>query len=108
MQVSIPVLVTEQKQPDQSAPTVAVRPLFALQPVEQGAGLQRALNKLVEKLREEFEELAAKAQHYNLAQKISAPHFSTKMLRFRLFLSHKSFNCRYLFVIFEAFGKLLI
>lgn len=45
MQISIPILVTEQKQSDKPNPTVVVRPLFSLSPVEQGAGLQRALNK---------------------------------------------------------------
>ena len=105
MQVSIPVLVTEQKQPDSSTPLVSVRPLFSLQPIEQGAGLQRALNKLIQTLRETFEELAAKARHYDLAWQTFSPYLSTKTLQFRLFLSNQSFDCKYLFVIFEAFGK---
>lgn len=105
MQVSIPVLVTEQKLPNQSAPTVFVRPLFALQPVEQGAGLQRALNKLVQKLRENFEKLAADARHYDLSWQTFSPYFSSKLLQFRLFLSNQSFDCKYLFVVFDAFDK---
>ncbi len=105
MQVSIPVLVTEQKQPDSSAPLVSVRPLFSLQPVEQGAGLQRALNKLGQSLREKFDEHAAKASHFDLAWQTFSPFLSTKLLQFSLVLSNQSFDCKYLFVIFDAFGK---
>jgi ATP-dependent Clp protease ATP-binding subunit ClpC len=105
MQVSIPVLVTEQKQSGSSTPIVTVRPLFSLHPIEQGAGLQRALNKLRQKLRENFEELAAEPRHYDLSWETFAPHLSTKLLQFRLFLSNQSFDCKYLFVVFDAFGK---
>ncbi len=105
MQLSIPVLVTEQKQPNQPAPTVIVRPLFSLSPVEQGAGLQRALNKLQQSLRENFNEHGAKPRHTDLAWYSFSPYLSSKILQFRLFLSNQSFDCKYLFVTFDAFGK---
>ena len=105
MQLSIPVLVTEQKQPNQPAPTVIVRPLFSLFPVEQGAGLQRALNKLRQSLRENFDGHAAKARHNDLSWHTFSPYLSSKILQFRLFLSNQSFDCKYLFVTFDAFGK---
>lgn len=105
MQVTIPVLVTEHKQPNQFAPTVYVRPLFSLQPVEQDAGLQRALNKLGQAMRIRFEEFAAKPTLHDLAWHTFSPYLSTKLLNFRLFLSNQSFDCKYLFVTFDAFGK---
>lgn len=105
MLLSIPVLATEQKQPDQPAPVVAVRPLFALQPIEQGASLQRALAKLGSKLRENYDEIGKRARHDALARLTFAPHLSTKILQFRLFLSSQTFDCKYLFVQFDAFGK---
>ncbi|HQU82033.1 MAG TPA: AAA family ATPase [Pyrinomonadaceae bacterium] len=108
MQVTIPILVTEHKQANQSSPTVYVRPLFRLEPVEQGAGLQRALNKLTQKLREKFETLAAEARHYNLSWDTFSPYLSTKFLQFRLFLSNQSYDCKYLFVTFDAFGKKIV
>lgn len=105
MQVSIPVLVTEQKQPNQANPTVSVRPLFSLHPIEQGAGLQRALNKLSQSLREKLEELAKEPRHFKLSWETFSPYLSSKMLQFRLFLSNQTFDCKYLFVTFDAFGK---
>lgn len=105
MLVTIPVLATEQNQPNQPAPIVSARPLFTLQPVEQGAGLQRALNKLAQSLREQFESLGAEARHDEIARFTFSPFLSTKMLNFRLFLSKKSFDCKYLFVIFDAFDR---
>ena len=108
MMLSIPVLVTEQKQPNQPAPTVFVRPLFSLFPVEQGAGLQRALNKLAQSLREKFDEHGAKARHSDLAWHTFSPYLSSKVLQFRLFLSNQSFDCKYLFVTFDAFGKKIV
>lgn len=105
MQVSIPVLITELKQSNQPAPTVFARPLFTLQPIEQGASLQRALAKLGQSLREYFEKLGAEARHDDIAWLTFSPFLSAKLLNFRLFLSSQSFDCKYLFVTFEAFGK---
>jgi ATP-dependent Clp protease ATP-binding subunit ClpC len=105
MRVSIPVLVTEQKQPNSSTPLVLARPLFSLAPVEQGSGLQRALNKLAQKMRDKFEIMAAEARHYDLSWQTFSPYLSTKLLQFRLFLSNQSFDCKYLFVVFDGFGK---
>lgn len=84
---------------------VLARPLFSLAPVEQGSGLQRALNKLAQKMRDQFEKLAAEARHYDLSWQTFSPYLSTKLLQFRLFLSNQSFDCKYLFVVFDAFGK---
>lgn len=108
MRISIPVLATEQKQPNQPTPTVSVRPLFSLNPTEHGGSLQRALNKLAQKVRENFEELGKKARHFDLAWHTFSPYLTTKTLNFRLFLSNQSFDCKYLFVIFEAFGKKIV
>lgn len=108
MQISIPVLATEQKQTNQPTPTVSVRPLFSLSPVEQGGSLQRALNKLAQKMREDFEELGKKARHFDLAWHTFSPYLTTKTLNFRLFLSSQSFDCKYLFVVFDAFGKKIV
>lgn len=105
MQLSIPVLATEYKQPNQPAPTVYVRPLFTLQPVEQGTSLQRALAKLGQSLREYFEKLGAEARHDDVAWLTFSPFLSAKLLNFRLFLSSQTFDCKYLFVSFDAFGK---
>ncbi len=105
MLVSIPVLATEQKQPNQPTPTVFVRPLFAPQPVEQGASLQRALNKLAQTLRENYENLGKEARHNDLAWHLFSPLLSSKTLNFRLFLSSQTFDCKYVFVEFDAFGK---
>lgn len=105
MLLSIPVLATEYKQPNQPNPTVYVRPLFKLQPVEQGTGLQRALNKLAQTLREHFEKLGHEPRHDSLAWLTFSPYLSSKLLTFRLFLSSQSFDCKYLFVTFDAFGK---
>jgi ATP-dependent Clp protease ATP-binding subunit ClpC len=105
MLISIPVLATEHKQPNNPAPTVFVRPLFSLQPVEQGAGLRRALNKLAETLRKNFEKLGAEARHNDLAWHTFSPYLSTNLLSLRIFLSSQSFDCKYLFVTFDAFGK---
>jgi ATP-dependent Clp protease ATP-binding subunit ClpC len=108
VQISIPVLATEQKLPNQPSPTVFVRPLFSLSPVEQGGSLQRALNKLAQKMRENFEDLGKKSRHFDLAWQTFSPYLSSKTLNFRLFLSNQSFDCKYLFVTFEAFGKKIV
>lgn len=86
---------------------VVVRPLFALNPVEQGTGLQRALNRLAQTLRAQLEKAANEPRHYDLAWYTFAPDLTTKILPLRLFLSNQSFDCKYLFVLFDAFGKRL-
>lgn len=105
MLLSIPVLVTEQKQANNPAPTVFVRPLFNLNTVEQGNSLQRAMNKLSQTLRKQFEEHGKKPRHHDLAWFTFSPVLSTKTLQFRLFLASQSFDCKYLFVSLDAFGK---
>ncbi|HEY0458060.1 MAG TPA: AAA family ATPase [Pyrinomonadaceae bacterium] len=105
MLISIPVLATEYKQSNQPAPTVYVRPLFALRPVEQAASLQRALGKLAQSLREVLMNLGAEARHDEIANFTFSPYLSQNFLNFRLFLSNQSFDCKYLFVTFDAFGK---
>ena len=105
MLLSIPVLATENKQPNQPAPIVVVRPLFALQTVEQGNSLQRALAKLNQNLRESYDEIGKNPRHDSLAWMAFSPLLSSKLLQFRLFLSSQTFDCKYLFVQFDAFGK---
>lgn len=105
MLLSIPVLATEHKQPNQPAPMVVVRPLFALQTVEQGNSLQRALAKLNQKMRESYDEIGKNPRHDSLAWMTFSPFLSSKILQFRLFLSSQTFDCKYLFVQFDAFGK---
>ena len=107
MLLTIPILATEQKQANDSAPTVSVRPLFNLNTFEQGKSLQRAVNKLTQTLRNQFEIHGKKARHYDLAWFTFSPLLSSKILSFRLFLASKSFDCKYLFVVFDAFGKKL-
>ncbi|MCU0238250.1 MAG: AAA family ATPase [Pyrinomonadaceae bacterium] len=108
MHVSIPVLATEQKKPNQPTPTVSVRPLFSLSPIEQGGSLQRALNKLANKIRENFEGLGKQSRHFDLAWHTFSPYLYTKTLNFRLVLSSQTFDCKYLFVIFDAFDKKIV
>jgi hypothetical protein len=108
MQISIPVLATEQKQPNQPTPTVSVRPLFSLSPIEQGGSLQRALNKLANKIRENFEGLGKQSRHFDLAWHTFSPYLYTKTVNVRLVLSSQTFDCKYLFVIFDAFGKKIV
>lgn len=108
MQVTIPVLVTEQKEAGKPTPSAVVRPLFALEPVERGAGLGRALNKLGQELRERYEKLAAEARHYSLAWNCFSPAFTTSTLKFRLVVSKQSYDCSYLFVIVDGFGKKVV
>ncbi len=105
MLLTIPILATEHKPLKNSAPTVVVRPLFNLNTSEQGKSLQRAINKLTQSLRNQFEEHGKKPRHYDLAWFTFSPVFSSKILKFRLFLASKSFDCEYLFVILDAFGK---
>jgi ATP-dependent Clp protease ATP-binding subunit ClpC len=105
MLLSIPILVTEQKQENQPSPTVFVRPLFALNLIEQGSSLQRALNKLSKLLREKIGELGKNARHDAISSLTFSPNLSSKMLQFRLFLPSQTFDCKYLFVTFDAFGK---
>ncbi|HRH42135.1 MAG TPA: AAA family ATPase [Pyrinomonadaceae bacterium] len=105
MNISIPILVTEQKQANQPAPTVFVRPLFALRPVEQGSSMQRALNKLAKTLREQFEYLGKEARHDAIASLTFSPYLSSKIVQFRIYLASQTFDCKYLFVTFDAFDK---
>lgn len=107
MLLSIPILATEQKQANNPAPAVFVRPLFNLTTIEQGNSLQRAVNKLTQTLRKQFEEHGKKARHYDLAWFTFSPLFTSKLLNFRLFLATQSFDCKYLFIIFDAFGRKL-
>lgn len=105
MNISIPILVTEQKQANQPVPTVFVRPLFALRPVEQGSSMQRALNKLAKTLREQLEHLGKEARHDAIASLTFSPYLSSKIVQFRIYLASQTFDCKYLFVTFEAFDK---
>lgn len=107
MLLSIPILATEQKQANNPAPTVFVRPLFNLNTVEQGSSLQRAVNKLTQTLRTQFEEHGKKPRHHDFAWFAFSPLLRSKILTFRLFLAAQSFDCKYLFVTFDAFGKKL-
>ncbi len=100
-------MATEQNQANDSAPAVVVRPLFNLNTTEQGKSLQRAVNKLTQTLRNQFEIHGKKARHYDLTWFTFSPLLSSKILSFRLFLASKSFDCKYLFVVFDAFGKKL-
>ena len=105
MNVTIPVLVTEQKQKNSSVTLQVVRPLFRGQPVEQAESLQRALNKLANVLRERIEKLGAEARHDAIAELCFAPAIDGKTIDFRLNLGAENFDCRYLFARFAAFGK---
>lgn len=107
MNVTIPVLVTEHKQPNSSVTRQIVRPLFFAQPVEQAESLQRALNKLANALRGQIETLGAEARHDGVAAVCFAPTIDGKTIDFRLNLGAENFDCRYFFVRFAAFGKRL-
>lgn len=107
MLISIPILAVEQKQANDPAPVFVVRPLFNLNLSEQANSFQRAANKLTQTVRKKFEEDGRKARHHDLAWFTFSPLLSTKLLQFRLFLAAQSFDCKYLFVVFDAFGKKL-
>ncbi|MEZ5425111.1 MAG: AAA family ATPase [Pyrinomonadaceae bacterium] len=108
MLLTIPILATEQKQANQPAPSVVVRPLFNLNTTAQGNNLQKAVNKLRQKIREQFVEHGKKPRHYDLAWFTFSPLLTTKVLNFRLFLSSGTYDCCYIFVTFNAFGKKVV
>ena len=103
--VSIPVLVTEEKQPNSSVVLQTVRPIFGGQPVEQAANLARAINKLIVSLRKMLEEMGRAARHDELARMCFAPSLSGQILQFRLNLGAENFDCRYFFVTFAGFER---
>ncbi len=108
MLISIPVLVSEQKQPNQPSPTVFVRPLFGLKPIEQGGSMQRALNKLGQSLRENLEALGKEARHDEIARLTFSPVLTSNLLTLRLTFSSQNFDCKYLMVSFDAFGRKIV
>ena len=108
MLLSIPVLATEQKESNSPDPTILVRPLFNLDIAENAKSLRKAMNKLTQTLRKQYAELGKQPRHFDLAWWTFSPTLSTKLLYFRLFLSTRSYNCKYLFVTLNAFGKKLV
>ena len=108
MNVTIPVLVTEQKQPNSSTTTQLVRPLFSLENTEQAESLQRALNKLVNSLRAKIELLGREARHESVAEMCYAPALTAKTVDVRLNLGAENFDCRYLLVSLAGFGRRLV
>ena len=108
MNVTIPVLVTEQKQQNSAASVQIVRPLFSPEHVEQAESLQRALNKLANNLRAKIELLGREARHESVAEICRSPALTAKVVDLRLNLGAENFDCRYLFVSFAGFGRRLV
>lgn len=109
MNVSIPVLVVEQKQLNSSLALQTVRPLFFPQMIEQAESLPRALNKLSNNLRQQIETLGKEARHDRVAEICFAPPLlDSKIVDLRLNLGAENFDCRYLFVRLAGFGKRLV
>ncbi len=108
MNVTIPVLVTEQKQPNSSAAVQIVRPLFFPDLIEQAESLQRALNKLANNLRAQIELLGKEARHESVAEMCQSPALTAKIVDLRLNLGAENFDCRYLFVSLAGFGRRLV
>ncbi|MBC7798162.1 MAG: AAA family ATPase [Pyrinomonadaceae bacterium] len=105
MNVTIPVLVTEEKQEKSSVTVQTVRPLFALNFEESAESLQRALNKLANTMRQQIEEFGKLARHDDVANLTFSPSLQSSIVKFRLNFGAKNFDCRYFFVTLNAFDK---
>ncbi|HEX4949307.1 MAG TPA: AAA family ATPase, partial [Blastocatellia bacterium] len=108
MNVTIPIYVEEQPQPDSSVKMYFVRPLFFHQPFERDENLSRAMNKLVRELRKTFDVLGKAMRHDELAAYCFAPAVEDHLLKFALDLGKQRAQCRFLLVRMEALGRRVV
>jgi ATP-dependent Clp protease ATP-binding subunit ClpA len=105
MNVSIAIYVEEQKTAEQPSAIHIARPLFFQMQSERDASLQRAMNKLARALKTEFENLADRARHDEIAARTFVPGFNQQLLKLTIPLGNRRFVCKFLFVVFDGFGK---
>ncbi len=108
MNVTIPIYVEEQPQPDSRVPLYFVRPLFFHQPFQRDEKLSRAMNNLVRGLRGLFGTLGKEARHDELAAYCFAPSTEEHLFQLTLDLGKQRIPCRFLMVRMEAFGRRLV
>ncbi len=108
MNVTIPIYVEEQPQPDARVPLYFVRPLFFQQPFQRDEKLSRAMNNLVRELRKAFDLIGNSMRHDELAAYCFAPAVEEHLLKFSLDLGKQRAQCRFLFVRMEAFGRKIV
>ena len=107
MNITIPIYVEEQPQPDSSAKLYFVRPLFFRQPFLRDENLRRAMNNLVRELSKHFANLGKEMRHDELADYCFAPAVEDHLLKLSLDLGKQRAQVRFLFVRMEAFGRRL-
>jgi ATP-dependent Clp protease ATP-binding subunit ClpA len=99
MKITIPVSVQSQRG------LFTVRPLFFENPRVQAAKLERALHKLTRELRETLHFLGKQLRHDTLANYTFHPELDARRLDVPIELRRRTANCRFLFVMFEAFER---
>ncbi len=108
MNVSIAAYVEEQKTGEPPGSVHIVRPLFFhLQP-ERDASLQRAINKLARTLKNDFERLSAQSRHDQISANTFNPEMDSHLLKITVPLGNRRYDCRFLFVTFEGFGRKIV
>lgn len=105
MNVSIAAYVEEQKTGEPPRTIHSVRPLFFQMQPERDASLQRATNKFVRSLKLEFENLADRARHDEIAARTFVPEFKQQSLKMTIELGNRRYDCKFLFVVFDGFGR---
>jgi ATP-dependent Clp protease ATP-binding subunit ClpA len=105
MNVSIAVYVEEQKTGEPPSAVHVVRPLFFNMTPERDASLQRAMGKLARALKYDFEHLAERARQDDIAARTFYPELNHQILKIAITLGHRRYECKYLFVTFEGFGR---
>lgn len=108
MNVTIPLYIEEQPQPDSRIPSYFVRPLFFYAPNVRDENLSRAITKLAKDLRRHLDELGKQMRHDELAAYCFAPDVKEHALKLTLELSKQRVQCRFLFLQLESFGQRIV
>jgi ATP-dependent Clp protease ATP-binding subunit ClpA len=99
MKLTIPISVHARKE------LFAVRPLFFAEPFVEAPKLERALQKLTQKLRESLHFLGKELRHDRLARYAFNPDLEARRLEVPIELRRRVARCRFLFVQFEALDR---
>ena len=108
MNVTIPLYIEEQPQPESRLLLYFVRPLFFYAPYVRDENLSRAMTKLVKELRKHLDELGKEMRHDELAAYCFAPEVKEHFLKLSLDLGKQRVQGRFLFIQLEAFGQRLV